>query len=576
MDFDPARQPEVPRQGRLAGWISGLTGIDYGYGLLLLLSFSSTMFGLYEFAAQGGTQINGAILFFCVTVVALITFAMGFCGSVAFGASRIRMPRALRVACVGFYTLSAYLSLLFAFAFWWGALAARGATDAQTNREIARIETGLAEVSQDLGQVSAQMARLAAAARVAAQTESQSGNTCGTASDGWPGPRSLLRGRHADLFDGAAVEIGSRVTGLNADLARGTARVRRLRDAAASETGSRVENLIELRAELTRLAGSGARLAADPAIAALAVEMTRIAQAYRAPGGHTDASGARLTCVDIAIATNLDGALNSLRAIRTVTPPQFEIYEGSRATTEAMGRLTTTVLLRPIGMAPAEHGLQGWNDYIPFGFALIVDGLILLIAIYRGRQRRGADPVAEAEADIAERRRERAARRLRVDDEADFQIATLDALKAGESGFSDLLVERGGRHYLVVPMRSPDQSLAALATSHLRVLMALDALRAGVREQTRYQKMLARWRHERCARRLLQALGPQSTKWAQCGGFRWFHVTPEGLANVAAWAAAAERMEGKAPLKGPEPASGPTVRSAERAPGQAETMLFFG
>lgn len=532
---DPAAQdtPKLPRSGKLlVAWL-----------FLLGLSGFATFEGLVTHVTAGGASMTLLSIVFCLTVVVLLTGAMGLTADYAFGARKHEASMGGRLLSALVYLCCAFLSLTLAFAWWWSMLGAREATDGQIDAQVARVEVGLGQTRQQLGSARDALAQLSVISAERAVTEETQGKTCGAQGRG-AGPVHTLRSGSSELFSQISGDAGARIESLDRTMGASLGKIANLRkqavDAAPDE---RTAILGEVRTELTGLGSNVSALAGDPGLAAYRLEMDRQAVAFRTPGGHRDLSGNPLTCIDPGIAAALEGASRSLGAIKPMPTLDFEIYEGSKATNEAMRRFVATV----VGWVSREtfgEGISGGNEYLAFALGILVDGLLLWVTLRRGADGGGGNGhrLRRASIEIANRRDRREADQLLATDSAIAHAACLVALECAQGlPFPDVIVEDGGRVYLVIPQVASSERSAEMAQSMLRIARQLDRQpRSGVKEQVRFNSWpnrLSGYR-ERKARASLARLGRLGAAWASGSHFAWFALTDQGLCNLAFWAQA--------------------------------------
>jgi hypothetical protein len=309
---------------------------------LLSLSGFATFEGLASFISSGGVSFTWLSGFFCLIVVALLTGGMGVTADYVFGAHKHESSGTGRWVAGLVYAACSLISLSLAFAWWWGMLGARDATNAQVDREIVRVETGLNQTRRQLATARDQLGSLAKISGERASEESERGGTCGTAARG-VGPAARLRAGNARLFNQISADTGARITGLDQSVATTLGDVSRLRKEASNASSTvRAAKLGEVRVKLTGLAEQVSGLAADPGLRAYAAEMGSLSHAFRTPGGHLGDGGTALTCLDTGVASALEGGRQALLGIKPAPLPVFEVYEGSDATEEAMRRFVAT------------------------------------------------------------------------------------------------------------------------------------------------------------------------------------------------------------------------------------------
>ena len=144
--FDDAMSAPTPASPAKRRW----GRLDAYWLFLLALSGFATFEGLVTYKTAGGTALTWFDAGFCAVVVALLTTAMGVTADFAFGARKYECSVGGRIGSALAYVCSAFISLLFAFAWWWGMLGAHEATNNEVDRDISRVEAGLADTRRQL------------------------------------------------------------------------------------------------------------------------------------------------------------------------------------------------------------------------------------------------------------------------------------------------------------------------------------------------------------------------------------------------------------------------------------------
>jgi hypothetical protein len=270
---EPAITPKTkPRFDKLDMFWIGLLG----------LSGFATFEGLASFINSGGVSFTWFSGFFCLIVVALLTGGMGITADYAFGAHKHESSVTGRWVTGLVYAVCALISLSLAFAWWWGMLGARDATNVQVDREIIRVETGLNQTRRQLATAHDQLNSLARISGERASEESERGGTCGTAARG-VGPAARLRASNARLFNQISADTGARIARLDQSVATTLGEVSGLRKEASNASSAvRAAKLGEVRIKLTTLAEQVSGLAAIPDYAPMPLKWRR----YRMHSGH--------------------------------------------------------------------------------------------------------------------------------------------------------------------------------------------------------------------------------------------------------------------------------------------------
>ena len=181
----------------------------------------------------------------------------------------------------------------------------------------------------------------------------------------------------------------------------------------------------------------------------------------------------RWSSMEQALSSSLDGAREALLGIKIAPAPSFEIYEGDKATTEAMRRFFTT-FIGWINPAVIGKGISGWNEILAFILCLLVDIFLLCATYYRGRKNPDGMPRAklhQAQLEIARRHDGRRARELLDLEDAYAHASAMTVLANHEIlPFADVLVEVAGTNYLIIPANAPDRQYGEMAYAMLSVL----------------------------------------------------------------------------------------------------------
>ncbi len=533
---EPDKQPEAKATRKRFGTL------DLFWLFLLGLSGFATFAGLAEQVRAGGVSLSILSGIFCLVVVGLLTGAMGATANLAFGKHRHRLAVTGRIGTTAVYAFCTFLSLTFAFAWWWGQLGAREATNGQVDVDIARIETGLGRTRQQLATAKDQLDSLADLSAKRALEESKDGGTCGTPSRG-EGRVFRLRQSNSRLFGQISTDTGSRIDRLDRSMQGSLGTIAQTRkEALSAESANRSSQLGEIKRQLNGLAEQVSALSSDPGLRAYADEMETLSHAYRTSSGHAEVGGQAFTCLDQGVASALDGARTALTSIEAAPTPTFAIYEGNQATNEASRRFVAT-LFGWLNREALGEGINGANEYLAFALAFIVDGLLLWVTLVRGGDADGPDfgtKRRRAKQEIARRIDKREAAKLLATDAASSH-ATMMATLANPSllPFTELMANWGGRTYLIIPTHAACERSGAQALEMLRIAATLDQEPgSGVREQIRFaqRRFFIFPSRDRQARSAVAALGSRSATWIQGSGFRWFKLSPKGLQILVAWA----------------------------------------
>lgn len=536
-NFDDAMPAETPAAPAKKRW----GRLDAYWLFLLALSGFATFEGLATHVGAGGVAMTWFTAGFCAVVVALLTTAMGVTADFAFGARKHECTAGGRIGSALTYLCCAFLSLLFAFAWWWGMLGAREATNAEVDRDIARVEAGLGDTRRQLASAKDRLEALRDISAERARNEAQSGGTCGLRGEG-VGVVARMRDSHSHLFGQIADDAGRRIATLDQSIRDTQDKVSPLRkEALAASEEIRIAKLTEVKMLLGKAAADASALANDAGLRAYSQRLNALAQDYAPAGSHIGDDSSRFSCVDAGIESALKGAHDALTTIEAAPAPAFAIYEGNQATNEAMRRFVATLFGWAIGDALGS-GIGEWNEFLALALSLIVDGLLLYVTLQRADTGGGDARQQRAGAIIARRHDRRAAVQLLTTDMAIAHAITMAALADPEQlPFADLIVEMDGRTYLVVPAIAPCVTLGGQAREMIRIAGQLDRTRSsGVREQIRFARRRFGFlrNRDRKARATLIAQGAGSARWAQGSHFRWFALTSNGLHQLAAWAQA--------------------------------------
>jgi len=510
----------------------------YAFAGLLLISGAATFMGLYELMNAGRTGLSLESGLYSALVVAILTGIMGVSAEVAVGTLRYRFPIWVRISAMFSYAGLAILAVALAFAFWWSLIAAKNATENELVQEVARVETSLRDTRGLLSSAGTQLDLVAKLSSERSAEENARGGTCiGTGTGVGEGPITDLRAGHAATFGNIRSYASTRLTQLDKDMTASALLIGTLRQQAGSGgAAARVDNLTKLNGALASLADQTKSLAKDPALASYRQEMRTTAAAYR--GSTTHLGG--LVCVDPGMASAIEGAEQSIGAIRPAAAPSFGIYEGNEATMEAMKRFFHTLFSL---VSNASAGLREVDEMIAFAIGWVVELAILVIVALRGRidETSAHDrKVENVRKKIAANRVRRSANHMRATETAMARNEAWDLLGACPAlPFDKLLLDWKGKRYLVIPQTMPasEIKLRDQAKRMLDAAGTLDGERgSGVWEQLRLsgKRLLGFIDHDRRAQTLLVNGGAEP--WSKGSSFRWFLVNDAGLQSLASWA----------------------------------------
>ena len=300
------------------------------YWLLLPTAFYTTWHGMNDIVSFNYPNAGLITISITLLVAAMLFVLMNYTLSVF--RSYDSLPS--RISSLAVYALTAFLSVAFAFSFWWTVLSSRDRTADQTQLGAAAIVSIATKAQANLGSLQTSLKDLATYSGERAIEEETRGRTCGDSSPPGPGPRRDLRNNDAAEFGSASTYMTTFVDGLTPQLAGletaarqiDTEEFRRANDATRRGTISSINQAIgSVGAQLTR-----ART--DERFKSFEKQFNdRIALARGFPSG----SGRMLSCPDRNLDTSLNAAIRSIHnvaAIQDFSGFRIQVYEGGEAT----------------------------------------------------------------------------------------------------------------------------------------------------------------------------------------------------------------------------------------------------
>ncbi|MDP3738402.1 MAG: hypothetical protein Q8R02_13490 [Hyphomonadaceae bacterium] len=309
------------------------------YWLLLPTAFYTTWHGMNEIVSFNYPTAGLITVSITLLVAAMLFVLMNYTLSVF--RSYDGLPA--RISSLAVYTLTAFLSVAFAFSFWWTVLSSRDRTADQTQLGAAAIVSIATKAQANLASLQGSLGDLATYSSQRAIEEETRGRTCGDSSPPGPGPRRDLRNNDASEFGSASAYMTTFVVGLTPQLATletaarqvDTEEFRRANDTTRRQTISSINQAIgSVGAQLTRAK-------TDERFKSFEKQFNdRITLGRGFPAG-----GKILTCPDRNLESSLNAAIRSIHnvaAIQDFSGFRIQVFEGGEATMYAFQTFLNT------------------------------------------------------------------------------------------------------------------------------------------------------------------------------------------------------------------------------------------